>query len=244
MGRSPEVEPQSIYCAVSHKGHTYHLFNAKRMPIGRMATMIAQLIRGKHKPGYKFNATGASEKSRNIFDTCIVVNMGDPLMTGRKMQQKVYRHHTGYPGGLKEFSYKHVRETNPERILNEAVMGMLPKNKLRDDILKKGLVMFRGQYHTYHHVGLPQFTDPVPANVNELTGLLEPTPETHKIIFASNPEEPLPEEFKDFKVDIDPTIALPIYARDKTQTRVKKMLKQGAAANRFSNRKNRYRINK
>lgn len=102
--------------------------------------------------------------------------------------QKKYRHHTGYPGGLKEFTYKHIRETCPERILNEAVMGMLPKNKLRADILKKGLVMFRGQYHTYHYTGLPQFTDPKPEDVNEWTYMTEPTPETHKIIFDSRPD--------------------------------------------------------
>ena len=76
-------------------------------------------------------------------------------MTGRKRQQKLYRHHTGYPGGLKEFTFKEIVESNPERILTDAVSGMLPKNKLRKDIIAKNLVMFRGPYHTYHHVGLP-----------------------------------------------------------------------------------------
>lgn len=132
QGYQPEVEPQSCYVAVHHNGHTYHLFNAKRMPVGRMAVLIAQFIRGKHRPGYMRNATGVNEKTTNVFDTCIVVNIDDPFMTGRKMQQKLYRHHTGYPGGLKTFTYKHVRETKPERILTEAVMGMLPKNKNRE----------------------------------------------------------------------------------------------------------------
>ena len=74
--------------------------------------------------------------------------MSDPLFTGRKRQQKIYRHHTGYPGGLKEFSFKQTLEKNPERILVEAVMGMLPKNTLRKDIIKKNLIMYRGPYHT------------------------------------------------------------------------------------------------
>jgi large subunit ribosomal protein L13 len=74
--------------------------------------------------------------------------MADPFFTGRKRQQKVYRHHTGYPGGLKEITFKQVVEKRPERVLEEAVMGMLPKNKLRKDIIK-GLVMFREPYHTY-----------------------------------------------------------------------------------------------
>lgn len=199
------------------------MFNAKRMPVGRMAVMIAQYIRGKHLPGYKSNATGLSEKTRNSVDICIVVNMGDPYMTGRKMQQKLYRHHTGYPGGLKTFSYKFVREHTPERILEEAVLGMLPKNKLRHDILKKSLVMFRGQYHNYHHVGLPQFTDPKPANVNELTGLSGISKETHKVIFLSDPNKEVPEEFKDFEVDLDDTIDFPINARKKLYVNSKYM---------------------
>ena len=76
------------------------------MPVGRMAVLISQYIRGKHRPGYKKNATGSSANTSNFVDLCIVVNADDPLMTGRKMQQKLYRHHTGYPGGLKTFTYK------------------------------------------------------------------------------------------------------------------------------------------
>ena len=91
------------------------------MPIGRIALMVSKLIRGKHKPTY-------TPLNFEAGDKCIVVNMGDPYMTGRKRQQKVYRHHTGYPGGLKEYTFRTVLEKDPERILREAVMGMLPKN--------------------------------------------------------------------------------------------------------------------
>lgn len=94
------------------------------MPVGRMAVLISQFIRGKNKPTYHTRGYEDGDK-------CIVVNMADPLLTGRKREQKIYRHHTGFPGGLKEFTFKHVIENNPERVLEEAVMGMLPKNKLR-----------------------------------------------------------------------------------------------------------------
>lgn len=76
-GHVPQVETQSMYVAVNHKGTTYHLFNAKRMPLGRMCVMISQFIRGKHVPGYEQNNFKNADK-------CIVVNMGDPLLTGKK----------------------------------------------------------------------------------------------------------------------------------------------------------------
>ena len=122
-------------------GTTYHLFNAQRVPVGRMAVLISQYIRGKNKPTYVANQYQDGDK-------CVVVNMSDPLFTGRKRQQKIYRHHTGYPGGLKEYNFKTILEKNPERILHDAVMGMLPKNTLRKDIIKKNVIMFRGPYHT------------------------------------------------------------------------------------------------
>jgi len=93
--------------AVNHKGTTYHLFNAKRMPIGRIAVLASQFIRGKHKPGYCPNNYSDGDK-------VVVVNMADPLMTGRKRLDKIYRHHTGYAGGLKEIMIKEMVERKPE----------------------------------------------------------------------------------------------------------------------------------
>lgn len=78
-GHMPQQEAMSQYVAVNSKGKTYHLFNAKRMPVGRMAVMIAEFIRGKHKPGYVQNNFVNGDK-------CIVVNMQDPMFTGRKRQ--------------------------------------------------------------------------------------------------------------------------------------------------------------
>jgi large subunit ribosomal protein L13 len=99
------------------------------MPIGRIACLIGQFIRGKHKPGYTRNKYSNPDK-------CIVVGMNDPLMTGNKRTQKVYRHHTGYSGGLKEIMFKDMLEKKPEQILIRAILGMLPKNDLRHDIIK------------------------------------------------------------------------------------------------------------
>lgn len=81
-------------------------------------------------------------------------------------------------------------------------MGMLPKNKLRKDIMK-GLIMFREPYHTYQHVGLPQFTDPKPVDINEIYGFPAMEREAERITFASNPED-IPEEFKNLSMEIDP----------------------------------------
>ena len=82
-----------------HNGEVWHLFNASRMPLGRMASMIATFIRGKHKPTYRQNRF-------DIGDRCVVVNADNIKTTGKKKFQKLYRHHTGYPGGLKEVLMK------------------------------------------------------------------------------------------------------------------------------------------
>jgi len=67
----------------------------------------------------------------------------------------LYRHHTGYPGGLKEYTFKHILERNPRRILIDAVKGMLPRNKLRDVVIEKKLKIYEGAYHSYNNIGLP-----------------------------------------------------------------------------------------
>lgn len=159
----PEPEAQSCYAAVNHKGKTYHLFNAKRMPVGRIAVMISTLLRGKHRPDFALN---------KIFDddVCIVVNVDDPFFTGKRRLLKLYRHHTGYPGGLKTFTCKQVLEKRPERVMEEAVLGMLPKNKTRQELMKK-VKLIRGPYHNYAHTGLPQFVEPNPLDLNELFGM-------------------------------------------------------------------------
>lgn len=157
-----------------------------------MAVMISQFIRGKHRPGY-------DRKVYSNPDKCIIVNVDDPLFTKRKRLQKVYRHHTGYPGGLKEQNIKLVVEKNPEKIIINAVMGMLPKNSLRDDIIRKNLTLIRGPYHNFHNVGLPQFTVPLPKDINDYTGTRDINKDNSYIEFMSNPNS-IPDELKDLPI--------------------------------------------
>jgi hypothetical protein len=108
---------------------------------------------------------------------------------------------------------------------------MLPKNKLRKDIIKRNVTMFRGPYHTMQDVGLPQFTDPLPGNINEE---FEIGPDAivkndHVIRFTSAADGSIPEELKDLKQDIDTSISEPILWRKKTHTEDKKNLKLGNA---------------
>lgn len=90
--------------------------------LGRLATQVATMLRGKHKPIFTPHVdTG---------DYVIVVNADKIKLTGKKLDQKLYRHHTGYPGGLKEVTARHMMERKPEFLLKEAVRGMLPKGPL------------------------------------------------------------------------------------------------------------------
>lgn len=186
---------------------TYHLFNAKRMPIGRIAVVCSQVIRGKNKPGY-------DPKGYKNPDKCVIVNMGDPYMTGRKRQQKVYRHHTGYPGGLKEFTFKDLLEKDPNRILNDAIQGMMPKNSLRHDPMKH-ITIFHGPYHDLDHLTLPQFRDEtVSDDINDHLGFNGISAENSQIIFSADGS--IPDEYKDLPQELDGSIAEPLGLREKT----------------------------
>src|SRR5258708_29974233 len=107
----------------------WHVIDAQDVVLGKLASKAAMLLMGKTKPIYTpFLDTG---------DHVIVINAGKVRLTGRKENDKVYRHFTGYPGGLVETSFKRVRESRPTRIIEEAVQGMLPKTKLGQQINRK-----------------------------------------------------------------------------------------------------------
>ncbi|CAG8535227.1 11146_t:CDS:2 [Funneliformis caledonium] len=118
----------------------WHLVDAKQRILGRMATGIATTLMGKHKPIY--------DPASDCGDYVVVINAKEVMVTGRKAEQKLYRHHTGYPGGLKEIVFKDLLEKNPEEIVRKAVSGMLPKNKLRDVRLNR-LHIFPYDKHPY-----------------------------------------------------------------------------------------------
>ena len=147
-GMKPQKKPWSSYVAVNHKGQTWHLFNAETMPLGRMAKMIAIYIRGKHKPTYAQNRF-------DLGDKCVVVNASTMKVTGDKMNQKIYRHHTGYPGGLKEIFMKDLLKKDPAQIVRRAVKGMLPNNTIQDILLERNLIVHAGPYHDHVAQKLP-----------------------------------------------------------------------------------------
>jgi large subunit ribosomal protein L13 len=118
----------------------WYVIDAADQVLGRLATRVATLLSGKHKPGYApFLVTG---------DHVVIINAGKVRLTGQKLDQKLYRWHTGYPGGLKEISARRLYETRPERIIQEAVLGMLPKNKLRKKMAKR-LRIYAGSEHPH-----------------------------------------------------------------------------------------------
>lgn len=106
--------------------------DAKNQTLGRLATQIAVLLQGKNTAQYAPNKSG---------DVRVIVdNASKVRVTGKKASQKVYRHHTGYIGHLKTRSYKEIFEKNPSEILKKAVLGMIPKNKLRSKRIKNLII--------------------------------------------------------------------------------------------------------
>ena len=116
------------------------LFDASGKILGRFATKIADKLRGKDKPTFTPHVDGG--------DFVVVINADKVKVTGNKAEQKKYYKHSLYPGGLKEKSYKEVLESTPERIIENAVKGMLPKNKLGKSIFKK-LKVYSGPEHPH-----------------------------------------------------------------------------------------------
>jgi len=118
----------------------WYLFDASGAVLGRLATQVAQRLRGKHNPLYTPHAdTG---------DWVIVINADKIALTGRKMDRKIYYRHSGYIGGLKQITAKHLLEKKPEELLRLAVKGMLPKNRLGRKLFKK-LKVYSGDAHPH-----------------------------------------------------------------------------------------------
>jgi len=106
-----------------------HTIDASGQVLGRLATRIASLLMGKHKTMY--------ERHLDTGDIVVVFNAEKIVVTGKKAEQKMYYRHSGYPGGLKTESYEQLIEKHPERVIEHAVRGMLPQNKLRARMMKR-----------------------------------------------------------------------------------------------------------
>ncbi|MBI3403460.1 MAG: 50S ribosomal protein L13 [Acidobacteria bacterium] len=118
----------------------WHIVDADGKPLGRVATVVARLLQGKHKKTYTpFVDTG---------DHVVVVNAAKVKLTGRKEDQKIYRQHSGYEGGLREERARLVRQRKPERLVEEAVHGMLPKSTLGAAMYRK-LKVYAGPDHPH-----------------------------------------------------------------------------------------------
>ena len=116
----------------------WYIIDAANKPLGRVATEAARLLAGKHKPIYTKNVdTG---------DHVIVINCKEAVLTGKKLDQKMYRHHSGYIGGMKETSARVMMENSPEKAMMIAIKGMLPHTKLGRQMIKK-LRVYSGEEH-------------------------------------------------------------------------------------------------
>lgn len=117
---------------------TWYLLDAQGKTLGRFASEVAKILKGKHTPMYTPNV--------DCGDYVIVINAAKVVVTGSKEAQKEYRHHTGWMGGLRRIGFRRMRDTHPERIIERAVKGMIPRTRLGRAQFKK-LRVFSGESH-------------------------------------------------------------------------------------------------
>ncbi len=134
----------------------WYLIDADGVPLGRLASVVATLLRGKHKPDFTPHV--------DMGDFVVVINAEKVELTGKKWDQKVYYRHSGYPGGLKATPYRVLRQKKPEFTIWKAVKGMLPKNRLSRKQLRH-LKIYRGPEHP-HEAQRPQ-----PVNIKDVNAL-------------------------------------------------------------------------
>jgi large subunit ribosomal protein L13 len=118
----------------------WHVVDADGKVLGRLASRVALLLRGKTKPTFS--------PHQDTGDFVVVINAKKVTLTGKKWKEKIYTHHSGYPGGLKQASAEKIAEKKPERLITMAVQGMLPKNKMGRKLIKK-LKVYAGDAHPH-----------------------------------------------------------------------------------------------
>jgi large subunit ribosomal protein L13 len=121
---------------------TWHLIDLKGQTLGRISTKMASLLMGKGKTYFSANL--------DCGDYIVAINAAKIKVTGHKVTDKIYRHHTGFPDGFKEYDFNHLLAVDARQIIMKSVGGMLPKNKLRDPRLKR-LKVFVNNDHPYQH---------------------------------------------------------------------------------------------
>jgi len=136
----------TLFPSSNNLQRNWYVLDASQAVLGRLATKAAMVLMGKHKPTYTpFMDTG---------DHIIVVNAEKVQLTGRKEEDKIYRRHSGYPGGLTEIQARKMRQRRPERMIELAIQGMLPKTKLGKQMYRK-LNVYAGPKHP-HQAQKPQ----------------------------------------------------------------------------------------
>lgn len=120
----------------------WHVVDVSGQTLGRVSTKIATLLMGKNKPYFTGNL--------DCGDYVVVVNAKDIAVTGQKKSKKIYRHHTGYPGGFREYTLKQKMDQDPRKVVEHSIKGMLPKNKLRSQRMKR-LKIFVDGTHPYEN---------------------------------------------------------------------------------------------
>lgn len=121
-------------------GRRWYLIDAEGKVLGRLATRIASILRGKHKPTFT--------PHQDVGDFVVVVNAAAVRLTGQKLEDKLYRRHSGYPGGVRSTTAERQLQEHPDRVLRQAVEGMLPKNRLGRQLATK-LKIYTGQEHPH-----------------------------------------------------------------------------------------------
>jgi large subunit ribosomal protein L13 len=123
----------------------YHLFDAQGKVLGRMATEIAKILDGRNKVDYTPNIDGG--------DFVVVINADKIRVTGNKLEGKIYHHFSGYPGGISSISLKNLLKKDSKKVIQNAVYGMLPKNKLRDKMMLR-LYVYADAQHNHKNIGV------------------------------------------------------------------------------------------
>ena len=118
----------------------WYLMDCSGKKLGRLSVQVANILRGKNKPEYTPNS--------DIGDFVVLVNAKKIEVTGNKVENKIYYRHTGYPGGIKKISFKDQLDKDPEKLIRDAVKGMLPKNRLNRQIIKK-LKVYNDETHPH-----------------------------------------------------------------------------------------------
>ncbi|MEN6364841.1 MAG: 50S ribosomal protein L13 [Rectinema sp.] len=131
---------KTVFVTPATAERSWYVIDAEGKPLGRIAAKVATILRGKNKPTYT--------PSQETGDFVVVINAEKVALTGRKKQQKMYYHHTGFPGGLKDYSFREMMERNPVSPLELAVKGMLPKGPLGRKLYKNAKI-YAGAEHPH-----------------------------------------------------------------------------------------------